>query len=169
MSDEHGLKFWQRIVIVTFSATLGAAAVMWYLLDQQRQQTGTGEHRRSTRPGGIRLHVTSVPKPRVTTKPAAPAALTLQINARPRTFKRGKEGTVQVKTLPGAHCTLNARYSTGRAPSGLEAGPLPANADGICAWTWPVGTSGSYVDVEVTASQDGYAGVTESKRINIEG
>jgi hypothetical protein len=168
MSDEHGLRFWQRIVIVTLSATIGAAAVVWYLLDQQRQQAESGEHRRSLRPGGIRLQPSSSPKPGVTSKPVAPTALTLQISTRPRTFKRGSEGTVQAKTLPGALCTLNARYSTGRAPSGLEEGPLSADADGVCAWTWSIGTSGSHVDVKVTATQNGFADVTKSKRISIE-
>lgn len=168
MSDEHGLKFWQRIVIVTLSATLGAAAVVWYLLDQQRQQAESGEYRRPARPGGIQLKITTSPKSEVASKPAAPAELTLQISAHPRTFKRRAEGTVEVKTLPGAQCTLHARYSTGRAPSGLAEGPVPANADGVCEWTWSVGTSGSHVDVEVLATHDGFADVTESKRINIE-
>jgi len=168
MSDETGLKFWQRIVIVTLSATLGAAAVVWYLLDQQRQQAGSSEHHRPMRSGGIRLQPSSVPKSTVTARSASPSALTLQISAQPRTFKRGTDGTVRVKSLPGASCSLNARYSTGRAPTGLDEGPLTCDADGVCAWTWSVGTSGSHVDVEVAAAKDGFEDIAKSKRIEIE-
>lgn len=167
MSEEHGLKLWQRVVIMTMSATLGAAAVVWYLLDQQRQSTEKREVP-APRRGGIRLRPSSAPKSDVTAGPAAPAALALQISARPRTFKRGAEGTVQAKSLPGARCTLSARYSTRRAPTGLDEGPQTCDADGICAWTWSVGTSGSHVDIEVTATKDGFEDITKTRRIGIE-
>jgi hypothetical protein len=71
--------------------------------------------------------------------------------------------------LPGARCTLNARYSTGRAPTGLDESPLTCDADGTCAWTWSVGTSGSHVDVEVAATKDGFEEVAKTRRIGIEG
>lgn len=168
MSDENGLKFWQRIVIVTLSATLGAAAVMWYLLDREREM-GSAAPRR---PGaGIRLKPTTAPKAGTVAKPAsttsAPVELTLALNASPRTFKRGAEGTVRAKSLPGAQCTLSAKYSTGRTPTGLEDGPLTCDGDGSCEWTWSVGTSGSHVDVEVVAAKAGYEDVTQSRRISI--
>ena len=168
MSDENGLKFWQRIMIVTFSATLGAAAVMWYLLDREREMGSAAPRRTSA---GIRIKPTTAPKAATIAKPAPaasiPEALTLALSASPRTFKRGTEGAVRAKSLPGAQCTLSAKYSTGRTPTGLDDGALTCDEDGSCEWTWSVGTSGSHVDVEVVATKVGYEDVTQSKRISI--
>ena len=58
-------------------------------------------------------------------------------------------------------------YSTNRKPSGLDEGPVAADSNGNCRWSWPIGTGGSHVDVTVQASLDGYEDVEALLRIEI--
>lgn len=167
MSEENNLSFWQRLTIVTLSATVGAAAVIWYLLDQKRQEVRGKPAPRPTRairlkhPAGV-----SAQPPASEVAQKADEALSMRVSARPGTFKRGADGTIRVKAAPGAVCTIDATYSTNRTPTGLEDEPLECGADGICEWTWRIGTSGDYVDVEVVATK-GDETVAREKRVKI--
>jgi hypothetical protein len=98
---------------------------------------------------------------------ARPAALPLTLKADPSRFVRREPGTIVAKTLPGAACTIEAVYSTGRRPGSLETGPVTANRDGECRWTWEIGTGGTHVDVTVRAQHKGYDQVEAVLQVGI--
>lgn len=68
----------------------------------------------------------------------------------------GSSATVRAKTAPGADCSIDVEYKSGKSTAkGLD--PKQADAAGDVSWTWCVGrrtASGEY-PVLVTASMDG--------------
>jgi hypothetical protein len=51
----------------------------------------------------------------------------------------GAYATITVRTTPGASCSIVVYYKSG--PSTAQGlGPKTAGGDGICSWTWKVGT-----------------------------
>ena len=96
-----------------------------------------------------------------------PAVLPLSIEAIPAKFRRGEPGTIRVRTLPDATCAIEAVYSTGRRPTGLDTGPITAGENGECEWTWGIGTSGTYVDVTIQGWLEGYENAEETLRVPI--
>lgn len=87
--------------------------------------------------------LTPTPTPKPTPKPtprptAAPATVSVSFVSLPP-VSPGQYETAQVKTSPGASCSILVEYKSG--PS-TAAGLSPATADGSgnVSWTWKVGT-----------------------------
>jgi len=106
------------------------------------------------------------PEPEAEAPPVV-ESLALSLKARPATFKRGKVGTIIAQTTPGAACTLEAKYSTNRRPTGLDKEAVIATGDGVAEWEWKVSTGGNYVDVTVKASMPGLEVLEKSKRVKV--
>jgi hypothetical protein len=52
----------------------------------------------------------------------------------------GADATITVRTLPAVQCSITVYYKSGPSTAqGLS--PQMANGDGICSWTWKVGTN----------------------------
>ena len=70
--------------------------------------------------------------------------------------KQGAEATVEVRSLPGAECTIRVRYKSGYSTAtGLYAKTV--DESGIVVWTWTVGTwttPGTW-PIYVTVEKDG--------------
>ncbi len=142
---------WQRMVMIALGAALGTVGtvvlVRWL---RDRQQAVGGESR-----------LTALPVQAITLRPVGQHAiqtvsLPLTISADPVKFTRRQRGTIRVETLPGASCTIHALYSTGASPASLNTEPVTADGQGHCEWSWLIGTSGKYVEIEVRAWLEGY-------------
>ncbi|NDJ52884.1 MAG: hypothetical protein GYB68_07360 [Chloroflexi bacterium] len=94
--------------------------------------------------------------------------LPLTLKARPSAFIRHKKGLIEVRTLPGATCTIRAIYSTGRHPRSLPKEPVKANRKGVAAWHWRIGSSGSRLDVTVWAWHNDYESSHAKLHISID-
>ncbi|OGO41996.1 MAG: hypothetical protein A2W36_06975 [Chloroflexi bacterium RBG_16_58_14] len=53
----------------------------------------------------------------------------------------GKHATVTVKTLPGTGCSIEYLLPSGEPSQSQELKPKDADANGICAWCWQIGTN----------------------------
>jgi hypothetical protein len=158
--------FFLRSLFSLAGATLGALAVVVYL--NERQQREAAARQRQAKPARPKKEIKISP-PEPIEEAAVPAVeeLLLKITAKPRKFKRNNPGTIKVQTIPGASCIISARYSTGRAPNKLDTSPAIAGGDGELTWSWEVGTSGSYVDITITAEAEGYEPTSGALRVNI--
>lgn len=138
--------------------------VIYLLLEHERQQRETAQNDRalSSRP----QHEIVLP-PAEKKQAIEPARLKLRLTALPVRFTRREEGAIIAETLPGTACTIDAVYSTNRRPNSLVSVKRTAEADGACRWNWEIGTSGTYVDVTVIASLDGYEEVKETLRVEV--
>jgi hypothetical protein len=152
-----GKSFARQVAWVVLGVGAGVGLVM-YLLGQKEEQ-----EKSASRPRPQQRIV--IPPP--IRKEAKPGTLKLNLIAEPARFVRREQGTLIVETLPGASCKLEAVYSTNRKPSGLDEGPVAADSNGNCRWTWPIGTGGSHVDVTVRASLAGYEDAEADLRIEI--
>jgi hypothetical protein len=156
-----------RIVLFTLGSLIGVAVGMALYVAAKRRQNSNA--RRNHSPYAIALRqqqaITVPPdKPReIQLKP-----LPLTIQAEPSPFVRGQAGTIRVQTQAGASCSIQALYSTRRAPTGLSGGPIDADEDGRCEWVWTIGSKGTYVDVTVRATLDGSADAQAVLRVPIE-
>ena len=72
--------------------------------------------------------------------PPASGADTQQLISLTSPVARGATASIQVRTTPGASCSISVIYKGGPSKAkGLS--PITASADGICAWSWVVGPS----------------------------
>jgi hypothetical protein len=78
---------------------------------------------------------TPVPPP----PPAPPASVSQQLVGLTSPIAHGAYATITVRTQPGINCSITVYYMSG-ASTAQELGPEVAGADGICSWTWKVGT-----------------------------
>jgi hypothetical protein len=53
----------------------------------------------------------------------------------------GKHATVTVKTLAGVDCSIEYFLPSGEKSTSQELVPKKADANGICAWCWQIGTN----------------------------
>ena len=99
---------------------------------------------------------TPAPSPRPTPKPTPAPTLTLTFTSLTSPVNPGAFATANVKTSPGAHCSIDVEYKSGQSTAaGL--GPKYASNTGVASWTWKVGsrtTAGSW-PVTVTCSKYG--------------
>lgn len=51
----------------------------------------------------------------------------------------GANATIKVRTSPGTSCSITVYYKSG-ASEAQGLGPMIAGSDGLCSWTWKVGT-----------------------------
>ena len=169
--SRSSLSTWQRFVLYTLGASIGAILAVLYVRKQMEEQT---DHKQLPEPrvkpiivpGGER-RLAPRPQQAIILKAAgeahvatsAPPLLTLE--ASPRPFKRREEGTIIAQTQPGATCTISARYSTGRTPNSLKELVCQADGQGECRWTWDIGTAGDSVKVEVTAARGDHEPTTK--------
>lgn len=158
----------RRVTRLILGMGLGiTAGVVVYLISQrEREEFGALGEREAAAP---RLDVE-----RAAPKTAAPqevqsATLSPSLQADPVPFVRQRPGTISVETLPGATCSIEALYSTGRRPGSLDTGPVKADAKGKYQWTWEIGTSGTHVDVTVSAWLEGYEKTEAKLRVKITG
>lgn len=69
----------------------------------------------------------------------APMAAKVTITKHPGTVRRGATASVTIKTAPKASCAITVRYKSGPSTAkGLVS--KQANATGVVAWSWKVGT-----------------------------
>ena len=160
-NDRASSPLWQRVVLFILTATFGAIGVFLYLTQREKQAA-------HGKPSAL------APRPVSTLAPAPPrpktiqlTALPLKVTAAPRTFKRRQPGTIRAETAPGADCTISAKYSTGRPPTGLEPLNTKADRNGIAEWTWDIGTGGSHVEVVVRATSSGNVPAESTLRVSI--
>lgn len=77
--------------------------------------------------------------------------------------RHGRVASIQVKTVPGAACTIMVIYKSG--PSRAKGlGPKTSDGEGLVAWSWIVGTRttpGSW-PVKVECSAGGRHGAVEA-------
>ncbi len=103
----------------------------------------------------------TLPPPPTDTQPPAPTqasdfqelvGLTSPVNA-------GADATMTVRTTPGAACSIAVYYKSGRSEAqGLE--PKTAGGDGICSWTWKVGSRTTPGTWRMSWPQWGHVGVS---------
>lgn len=154
--------FWLGVSV----AGLAALAVLLLYRDRQRRKESAafgGEPGRlppERRGRGITL------KPGIA-QPQEGRAAPLKLSAFPHPLRRNQPGTVRVETLPGATCIIKARYSTGFAPTSLDADPRASDESGVCEWRWEIGTSGAYVDIEVQVWQEHHIVNSARQRIEV--
>lgn len=141
----------RRLFLFALGAGLGAVTVVSYLVERQRRPAP----QRQT--AGIALTV-----------PPQAESVPLTIEMRPEKLQQGRDATLTVHTTPGAMCLIEARYSTGRPPSSLDARPLKVNEMGVGEWTWTVGTTGSHVTVVVQAWLEGHAVARVERQFEID-
>jgi hypothetical protein len=89
------------------------------------------------------------PRPLAPTKPpaASPRAPTAprstsgqELVSLTSPVQRGAKARIAVRTAAGASCSIKVYYKSGPSTAkGL--GPITAGTDGICAWSWTVGTN----------------------------
>lgn len=161
-AEKGGFRRVTRFVLGVGFFTVGT--VLYYLTKRRREAEQTPA------PEGIPISPPDREVARPTPAEAPKAQLTvlpLTIKADPARFVRRGPGTIVAQTLPGAACTIEAVYSTGRRPGSLETDPVTANRDGECRWTWEIGTGGSHVDVTVRAQHEGYDQVETSLQVGI--
>jgi hypothetical protein len=83
---------------------------------------------------------TQATNPAALNTPPAPGADALQLISLTSPTARGATASIQVRTTPGASCSISVIYKGGPSKAkGLD--PIAASADGICAWSWVVGPS----------------------------
>lgn len=69
----------------------------------------------------------------------APAKVGITITRHPGSVRRGATAAVTIKTAAKASCSITVRYKSG--PSKAQGlGTKQANASGVVAWAWKVGT-----------------------------
>ena len=145
-----------RYLGAAFGGLLGAAGVAWYMRRKwafDPDEAAPARVEPATQ--GIVL------------KPAQLASVfSVSLHAEPDPLVRNQPVTVRAKAAPGALCTLTARYSTGYTPNSLDTEQQKADAEGVCEWTWEIGTTGSYVDVTVEAQNT--AGETANDEVRFQ-
>jgi hypothetical protein len=161
-AEKSGFRRVTRFVLGVGFFTVGT--VVYFLTKRRREEEKA--------PGGEGIRISPPDRKIVLPTPAEapkaqPLILPLTIKADPPRFVRREQGTIIAKTLPGAACTIEAVYSTGRHPGSLETDPVTANRDGECRWTWEIGTGGTHVDVTVRAQHKGYEQVEAALQVGI--
>jgi hypothetical protein len=102
----------------------------------------------------------SAPKP---VAPAANAPVGVSVDSLLSPVSAGSNTSLQVKTTPGASCTVSVVYN-GVASTDSGLAPKAADAYGIAGWTWTVGPgvpAGSW-PINVTCSYHGKSGVVKT-------
>lgn len=153
---------WRSVVLMALGAGIGAIGIVYLIrIMQRREQEPVESALARPAASAIMLKPTSAPRAIQRT------AVRLTVSAEPRRFTRNQSGAIRVKTLPGATCTITVTYSTGSAPASLRASTATADEQGVCGWSWQVGTGGTYADVEVQAEAEGYEKASAKKRVSI--
>ncbi len=156
----------QYFLLGVLVAGLAALAVLLLYRDRRRRKESAafeGEQGwlpLEQRGRGITL------KPSVA-QPQENRAAPLKLSVFPQPLRRNQPATVRVETLPGATCIIEARYSTGFAPTSLDADPRTSDESGVCEWRWEIGTSGAYVDIEVQVWQEHHTVNSARRRIEV--
>ena len=73
--------------------------------------------------------------------PGATAVLpppTIQVDDITSPVKRGDDATLKIITRPGVHCELRVLLFGPETLPSEGLGPVTADADGVCSWTWTV-------------------------------
>lgn len=72
--------------------------------------------------------------------PPAPAGEFQELVSLTSPTTPGANATITVRTLPGVRCSITVWYKSGPSRAqGLN--PMTAGGDGVCSWTWKVGTN----------------------------
>lgn len=148
-----------RYLGAAFGGLLGAAGVAWYMRRKwafDPEEAAPARAEPATR--GIVLKSAQLA-----------SVFSVSLHAEPDPLVRSQPVTVHAKAAPGALCTLTARYSTGYTPNSLDMEPQKADTDGVCQWTWEIGTTGSYVDVAVEAQNAAGETANDEVRFQIVG
>jgi hypothetical protein len=155
-----------RTMLFILGTVIGVVAgTALYLAIKRRQNTD--DHRKN-----MAYSITLRPPQAIAVPPTKPREIQLKplpltIQGEPSHFVRGQEGTIRVQTQAGARCSIEALYSTGRGPTGLPGDTVKADGDGCCEWVWTIGTKGTYVDVTVRATLDGFAEAQTALRVEV--
>lgn len=146
-----------RFLLFMLGTGLGVYAVVSYITQRRRKQTAAPTASAAAPPVGVRLKVAEQAE-----------ALLLAVSVIPEPLVAGEDATVRAQTTPGATCLIEARYSTGRPPSSLDAEPVEAGNMGECEWTWNVRTKGNEVMIAVQVWLEDHRSVREERVVEIQ-
>jgi len=77
------------------------------------------------------------PSPAPATVPTAPA-ITIELIRLTSPIARGSDAVLQIRTAPGARCSLSYVTPSGNASEAQGLGPMVADGNGVCAWVWRI-------------------------------